>query len=141
MRLSTQFARRFVLTLAAVVALGSAGSALAEKIVIQVSDGNAMTWNQALNVVGNLRDAYGPDTQIELVAFGQGINMLKFDAPVASRLLEAQAKLGARVYACENSMGRNKLSRNDMAPDVIYVKAGVEHIITRQREGWVNIRP
>jgi intracellular sulfur oxidation DsrE/DsrF family protein len=38
-------------------------------------------------------------------------------------------------------MAKNKLSRNDMAPDVIYVRAGVEHIITRQREGWVNLRP
>jgi len=136
-----QFARSLMLTLLAIAALVAAGSALAEKIVLQVSDGNAVTWNQALNVVGNLREAYGKDTQIELVAFGQGINMLKFDAPVASRLLDAQAKLGAKVYACENSMDRNKLSRNDMAPDVIYVKAGVEHIIMRQREGWINIRP
>jgi intracellular sulfur oxidation DsrE/DsrF family protein len=141
MNFRTPFARLLVLALLAVAAFGGAGSALAEKIVVQVSDGNTATWNQALNVVGNLREAYGLDTQIEVVAFGQGINMLKFDAPVAPRLLEAQTKLGAKVYACENSMGRNKLSRSDMAPDVIYVKAGVEHIITRQREGWVNIRP
>jgi len=118
-----------------------AGQALAEKIVVQVSDGNPVTWNQALNVVGNLREVYGPDTQIELVAFGQGINMLKIDAPVSSRLIEAQKTQGVTIYACENSMGKNKLSRNDMAPDVIYVRAGVEHIITRQREGWVNLRP
>jgi intracellular sulfur oxidation DsrE/DsrF family protein len=137
----TRFARSLILAILAVAAFGGAGCALAERIVLQVSDGNPTTWNQALNVVGNLREAYGPDTKIELVAFGQGINMLKFDAPVASRLLDAQTKLGAKVYACENSMSRNKLSRNDMAPDVIYVKAGIEHIITRQREGWVNIRP
>jgi len=141
MNSSTRFARSLILALLAVAAYASAGAALAEKIVLQVSDGNPQTWNQALNVVGNLREAYGPDTQIELVAFGQGINMLKFDAPVAPRLLDAQTKLGAKVYACENSMARNKLSRSDMAADVIYVKAGIEHIITRQREGWVNIRP
>jgi intracellular sulfur oxidation DsrE/DsrF family protein len=133
--------RQALAALAAVLAFGGAGSALAEKIVLQVSDGNTVTWNQALNVVENLREAYGPATQIELVAFGQGINMLKFDSPVASRLLDTQAKQGAKVYACENSMGRNKLSRSDMAPDVVYVKAGIEHIITRQREGWVNVRP
>jgi len=115
--------------------------ALAEKIVVQVSDGNPVTWNQALNVVGNLREVYGAGTEIELVAFGQGINMLKFDAPVSSRVIDAQKTLGARIYACENSMGKNKLARNDMAPDVVYVRAGVEHIITRQREGWVNLRP
>ena len=137
----TRFARSLIPILFAIAAFGGAGSAHAEKIVLQVSDGNTVTWNQTLNVIENLREAYGRDTQIELVAFGQGINMLKFDAPIASRLLEAQTKLGAKVYACENSMGRNKLSRNDMAADVIYVKAGIEHIITRQREGWVNIRP
>lgn len=125
-----------------VLAVVWAAPALAggERITLQVSDGNTATWNQALNVVGNLREAYGPEVQIELVAFGQGINMLKFDAPVASRLDDAR-KAGARIYACENSMERSKLARSDMAPDVIYVKAGIEHIITRQREGWVNIRP
>lgn len=137
----TRLARSLILALLTVAVLGGAGSALAERIVLQVSDGNTVTWNQALNVVENLREAYGKDTQIEVVAFGQGINMLKFDAPVSPRLLDAQTKLGAKIYACENSMGRNKLSRNDMAPDVIYVKAGIEHIITRQREGWVNVRP
>ncbi|CAG0962987.1 hypothetical protein BURK1_00812 [Burkholderiales bacterium] len=130
-----------VVTLLAGATLASGGPALAEKIVLQVSDANVATWNQALNVVGNLREAYGPDTQIELVAFGQGISMLKFDAPVISRIGDAQQKLGARIYACENSMSRQKLTRNDMAPDVVYVKAGIEHIITRQREGWVNVRP
>ncbi len=127
--------------LIAVVLVALAPQALAEKIVIQVSDGNPTTWNQALNVVGNLREAYGPGTDIEIVAFGQGINMLKLDAPVASRLLDAQKAQGAKVYACENSMARQKLARDDMAPGLIYVRAGVEHIITRQREGWVNLRP
>ena len=131
--------RRLLAVLVAVCAF--VGSALAEKVVLQVSDGNPATWNQALNVVGNLREVYGADTTIELVAFGQGIHMLKFDAPVSSRVIDAQKTHGAKIYACEISMGRNKLSRNDMAPDVVFVRAGVEHIITRQREGWVIIRP
>ena len=133
---------RFIIAaLLAASALAGAAPALAERIVVQVSDGNPVTWNQALNVVGNLREVYGADTQIELVAFGQGIHMLKFDAPVSSRVVEAQKNLGAKIYACEISMGRNKLAKDDMAPDVIFVRAGIEHIITRQREGWVNVRP
>jgi intracellular sulfur oxidation DsrE/DsrF family protein len=133
---------RYILAmLVAALAFGGAAHALAEKIVVQVSDGSPVTWNQALNVVANLREVYGTGTEIELVAFGQGINMLKFDAPVSSRVVEAQKNNGAKIYACENSMAKNKLSRNDMAPDVVYVRAGVEHIISRQREGWVNLRP
>ena len=131
---------RFILA-TLVASFAFSGLALAEKVVVQVSDGNPVTWNQALNVVGNLREVYGAGTQIELVAFGQGIQMLKFDAPVSSRVVEAQKSHGATIYACEISMGRNKIVRNDMAPDVVFVRAGVEHIIARQREGWVNIRP
>jgi intracellular sulfur oxidation DsrE/DsrF family protein len=136
-----RIARPFLTLVLATAAFAGSASALAEKIVLQVSDGNVPTWNQALNVAGNLREAYGPDTQIEIVAFGQGINMLKLDAPVSSRIAEAQTKAGAKVYACENSMTRAKLSRGDMVNDVVYVKAGVEHMIKRQREDWVLIRP
>ena len=141
MRSPFRFLRSFAIALLALGALAAAAPASAEKIVVQVSDGNPGTWNQALNVVGNLREAYGADTQIELVAFGQGIKMLTFDSPVSSRLVEAHDKLGLKAYACENSMARNKLARSDMAPDVVFVRAGIEHIITRQREGWINIRP
>lgn len=141
MRITARLARPLILVALAFGTLGGGGIALAEKIVLQVSDGNVATWNQALNVVANLREAYGPDTQIELVAFGQGINMLKLDAPVSSRIAETQKKTGARIYACENSMTRAKLARADMAPDVAYVNAGVQHMITRHREGWVTIRP
>jgi intracellular sulfur oxidation DsrE/DsrF family protein len=138
----TESIRRLAATfVVAAAAIALAPTVLAEKVVLQVSDSNPATWNQALNVVGNLREAYGPGAEIDLVAFGQGINMLKLDAPVASRLVDAQKSQGAKIYACENSMARQKLARDDMAPGLIYVRAGIEHIITRQREGWVNIRP
>ena len=38
-------------------------------------------------------------------------------------------------------MTRFKLSRGDMAPELVYVRAGVQRIIERQREGWTVIRP
>jgi len=139
--MAATFGRIAALLVVIATAFASPPQAHAEKVVLQISDGNPATWNQALNVVGNLREAYGPGTEIELVAFGQGINMLKLDAPVASRLVDAQKSQGAKVYACENSMARQKLAREDMAPGLIYVPAGIAHIITRQREGWVNVRP
>jgi len=139
--MTESFRRIAGLVVVAAAAMALTPVALAEKVVLQVSDGSPTTWNQALNVVGNLREVYGPGTEIELVAFGQGINMLKLDAPVASRLLDAQKSQGAKIYACENSMARQKLARDDMAPGLIYVRAGIEHLITRQREGWVNVRP
>lgn len=58
-----------------------------ERIVIQVSDEDPRTWNQALNVAANLQAAYGDGNgDIELVSFGRGIGMLKAEALVANRV-------------------------------------------------------
>lgn len=112
-----------------------------ERVVIQVSDDSPRTWNQALNVAGNLRKAYGKSAEIEVVPFGLGTGMIKADAIVANRVRDGKANDGVHVYACENSMTRFKLKRDDMLSGLTYVPSGVEHIIKRQKEGWAVIRP
>lgn len=112
-----------------------------ERVVLQVSDDNDKNWTTAFNVVNNLTNAYGKgNVQVEIVAFSDGIQSLTFDSKVHGRIPGAIER-GAKVIACENSMGRFKLKRGDMAPDIAYVPTGVEHMIKRQREGWVVIRP
>src|SRR3989339_823191 len=73
------------------------------RIVMQVSDGDAAKWNLALNVAGNAQKELGADkVQVELVAFGPGIGMLKFDAVTANRVNDA-IKSGVTVVACAKS--------------------------------------
>jgi len=122
---------------------GPAPTAGKQRIVLQVSDDNIKTWNQSLNVAGNLQQAYGKGkVEIELVAFGTGINMLRAEALVANRVQEAMGSgIVDVVYACENSMERQKLKKDDMASKITYVDAGVMHMIKRQREGWFLLRP
>jgi uncharacterized protein len=129
-----------------IAALGFASSsALAETarqgMVIQVSDDSQKTWNQALNVVKNIQDAYGKDkVNVEVVAFGLGAGMLKLDSPLANRIDDTLAS-GAMVLMCENTMRGQKLTKDDMHPKIGYVKAGVIEIIEKQKQGWAVIRP
>jgi intracellular sulfur oxidation DsrE/DsrF family protein len=110
-------------------------------VVIQVSDDGPKTWNQALNVIRNIQAAYGKDkVDIELVAFGNGIGILKADSTLANRIDDTLAS-GAHVYACENTMRGFKLSKDDMNPKIAYVPAGVIEIIEKQKAGWSVVRP
>ena len=110
-----------------------------EKVVIQVSTPEQRIWNQALNYVENLQTLYGKDNvEIEIVALGWGIGMLKFDSPLATRVAET-VKRGAKLQACEVTMNRQKLTPQDMLPDIGFVKAGLGQIIKRQKEGWSYI--
>ena len=114
-----------------------------ERVLLQVSDGDPKTWNQAMNVVGNLKRNYakrGVESEIQVVAFGMGIQMLKDDAVVANRVRETM-KGGAQMVACENSMGVFKLTKDMMVDNISYSETGVIYIIEKQREGWSVVRP
>ena len=126
---------------AAPKAPATAPSKVKERVVIQVSDSDPKTWNQALNVVNNLQSAYGKnEVQVELVAFGNGIGMLQLESEVSGRIQQTLAS-GAHVAACLNTMRGRKLQREDMLGGLSYVGSGVVELIEKQRQGWALIRP
>jgi uncharacterized protein len=111
------------------------------RVVFQVSDGDAAKWNLALNNAKNVQQELGADkAEIEIVAYGPGIGMLKADAVTNSRVMEA-TKSGIIVVACENSMNVQKLTKADMNPVISYVPAGVVELMRLHSEGWAYIRP
>jgi intracellular sulfur oxidation DsrE/DsrF family protein len=119
----------------------SSVKAVKERVVIQVSDGDPKTWNQALNVVNNLKSAYGKNkVEVEIVAFGNGIGMLKAESEVGNRIHEA-LESGTHVAACMNTMRGRKLQKDDMLTGLSYVEVGIIEIIEKQRQGWAVIRP
>jgi len=133
-----------VLALSVTFAMGAAAQTAAPakaKVVIQVSDGDAARWNMALNNAKNVQDELGAsNVDIEIVAYGPGIGMLKADAILSNRIIEATTA-GVQVIACENTMTVQKIIKADMNPAIGYVRAGVVQLMNRQREGWAYIRP
>ncbi|TMH04475.1 MAG: hypothetical protein E6H69_02225 [Betaproteobacteria bacterium] len=111
------------------------------RVVIQVSDSDQAKWNLALNNARNIQTDLGAaNVDVEIVAYGPGIGMLKMDSPVGGRIDEATTA-GVKVIACENTMKGQKLTRADMLNGISYVPAGVVELMSRQQQGWAYIRP
>ena len=111
------------------------------KVVFQVSDNDAAKWNLALNNARNVQAELGKDkVDVEIVAYGPGLAMLKADSKVADRLAQALDS-NIALMACENTMRNTKVQKADMYGGISYVPGGVIHIMKRQREGWAYIRP
>ena len=131
--------------LAAVVAVTpafaqSTGTAQ-NRVVMQVSDADPGKWNLALNNARNLQTDLGAgNVEIEIVAYGPGIGMLKADSTVGNRIGEALGS-GVKIAACENTMRNQKLTKPDMLSGISYVGAGVVEIMQRQQQGWAYLRP
>jgi intracellular sulfur oxidation DsrE/DsrF family protein len=111
------------------------------RLVLQVSDADPAKWNLAVNNARNVQNDLGKqNVDVEIVAYGPGLNMLKGDSKVAARLAEAlDNNIG--LMACENTMRNTKVGKADMYSGISYVDAGVVHIMKRQREGWAYVRP
>jgi intracellular sulfur oxidation DsrE/DsrF family protein len=112
-----------------------------QRVVFQVSDADPAKWNLALNNARNVQEDLGKENvQIEIVAYGPGLPMLKADSKVHDRLAQAlDSSIG--LMACENTMHNTHVEKADMYGGISYVQAGVTHIMKRQREGWAYIRP
>ena len=112
-----------------------------QKLIFQVSDNDPKKWNLTLNNVKNVQHDIGKNNvDIEVVAYGPGIGMLKLDSEVGNRITEA-AGSGVKVVACENTMHGQKLTKEDMLPNIGYVKAGVVELMQKQHEGYAYVRP
>jgi len=117
------------------------GAAQRNRVVIQVSDGDPAKWNLALNNAKNLQaDLGAANVDIEIVAYGPGIGMLKLDSAVAPSIDEA-TRAGVKMVACETTMKGQKLARADMLDGIDYVGAGVVELMSRQQQGWAYLRP
>jgi len=139
------FAIASIATFVAAAGLGSAFAqpvaAAINKVVVQVSDADPTKWNLALNNARNLQaDLGAKNVDIEIVAYGPGIGMLKADSIVGNRIGEALGG-GVKIVACENTMRGQKLNKPDMLEGIGYVNAGVVEIMQRQQQGWTYLRP
>jgi intracellular sulfur oxidation DsrE/DsrF family protein len=127
--------------LAALPAYGEIPATTTNRVVMQVSDNDPGKWNLALNNARNLQADLGTkNVEIEIVAYGPGIGMLKADSVVGNRIGEALGS-GVKVAACENTMRGQKLQKADMLGGISYVGAGVVEIMQKQQQGYAYLRP
>jgi uncharacterized protein len=119
----------------------AAAKAAKQKVILQVSDADPKKWALALNNAANVQEDLGKENvDVEIVAYGPGLGMLKLESEVGDRVKGAMQD-GVKVVACQNTMRKQKITEADMLPDIGYAKAGVVELMTKQKEGYAYIRP
>jgi len=137
-------AKAAAIALALVLTAGSAASAAdatkKHHVIFHVTEDDPVKWNQTLNNAGNLQSAVGKgNVEIEIVANGPGLNMMKFESSVANRMSDAMGN-GVSILACGATMKAAKLTEKDLFPGVKVVPGGVVQIMNRQEAGWTYIK-
>jgi intracellular sulfur oxidation DsrE/DsrF family protein len=105
--------------------------------------------NLALNNVSNVAQYYkqiGQDVEIELVAFGPGLHMLRDDtSPVKARIKTMSESMPQLTFAACGNTRENmaKAEANDipLLSQAKVVKSGVVQLMELQERGWSYLRP
>jgi uncharacterized protein len=137
----------FALCLLAVTAHAQGGKP--HRLAIQVDQNDPAVMNLALGNARNVIKYYrekGEDVQVEFVAYGPGLNMLRADtSPVKDRIAELVSVDPKVVFsACNNSkeaMEKREGHPITIIPQARIVPSGVVRIMQLEEEGWSYVRP
>jgi len=122
------------------VAARAQAQVVRNRALFQVTDNDPARWNMILNNMTNLKEGVGSEgVEVELIAYGPGILMLKADSPVKHRIADAM-KSGVHVNACQNTMTGMKLTPADMPAGDRLRASGVVEVMKKQQQGWAYIR-
>ena len=111
------------------------------RIVIEVNVDGAERWEGILNNVDNLRKAFANDPpKIEVVAHAKGLGLLlATNEPLKARM-QAEHEAGVVFAACENTMKKQNVTKDQLMPFVTTVDSGVAEVVRKQEAGWAYIK-
>lgn len=78
--------------------------------------------------------------QVELVAFGDGVEIFK-KSNHYDTLLQNLQKKGVILAECLNTMKERNINKDELWPFISYVPSGNGEIIIRQYQGWATVHP
>jgi intracellular sulfur oxidation DsrE/DsrF family protein len=133
----------------AVLRPASAATGSGHRLAIHVDQNDPAVMNLALGNAHNVAEYYqarGEEVSIEIVAYSQGLHMLRQDtSPVKDRIAELRKQIaGLSFAACGNTKRRMEQTEGKpmtLIPGAIVVPAGVVRLMELQEQGWSYVRP
>ncbi|MDX5420306.1 MAG: DsrE family protein [Hymenobacteraceae bacterium] len=109
------------------------------KIVYDLSVADTTMHAGLIRQLNNIKRGW-PAAEIEVVVHGKALNLLvNGKSTQASAIKELQAK-GVVFAACENTMKRSKVEKDQLLPYVPTVPMGIGEIVIKQEKGWSYIK-
>ena len=109
------------------------------KIIFQLTTDDSLAHKALMKQLNNITTV-APDTKIEVVCHGPGLNMLVLGkTTVQEKILQMKMK-GVVFMACEFSMSERNVPKEKIIPEAGFVKAGIIEIVTKQEQGWSYIK-
>jgi intracellular sulfur oxidation DsrE/DsrF family protein len=123
--------------------LGQPGNGVVDlkthKIVMQFSVGDSLEQASVIGQVGNIRTAW-PNAMIEVVCHSSGLDILTAKKSKVSKEVADLSSKGVVFAACNNTMRRKNLKKEDLLPGAVIVPSAMLELVTKQENGWAYLK-
>jgi len=109
------------------------------KIVFQLSTEDTLAHKALMKQLNNITTV-APDTKIEVVCHGPGLNMLISSKTTVLPKIRELVKKDIHFVACEFSMKERNVDKSAIIQESGFVKAGIIEIVEKQEAGWSYIK-
>lgn len=109
------------------------------QVVMQVTQGDSLYQLSVIGQIRNIKKAL-PNAEIEGVCHSQGLPMLVASQTKVAKHIEELSQQRVIFAACENTMHRHKIKKEELVPQVTTVPSGLVEIILKQEAGWIYVK-
>jgi intracellular sulfur oxidation DsrE/DsrF family protein len=141
MRKKIVFAVLPLMLLLVYVAVSQTPAGPKHHVVFQLNEAQGPAWDSVVRHANNIRDAFAKDggVQVEVVFYGQGLNMLRKTDSEYEERLKKLTDTGVTLAACQNAMKAMNVKTEDLLPFAAQVDSGVAELTRKQEAGWAYI--
>jgi intracellular sulfur oxidation DsrE/DsrF family protein len=109
------------------------------RIVFHLATGDTLAYRALTKQLNNVL-AYWPTALLEVVVHNKGIGFMRRDESLFEPEIQALKSKGVVFAVCENTMKQQKLTKDQILPQAIFVPVGLAELVIRQEEGWSYIK-
>lgn len=110
------------------------------KVVFDLTSGDTMNHKAVIRWTNEIVKA-SKDAQVEVVLYGNSLDMVQKDKSVVSDdIAKLAANKNVSFKVCSVAMKAHNVDKSQLIPGVETVPDGIYEIVTKQKEGWAYFK-
>ncbi len=109
------------------------------KIIFQLTTSDTLAHKALMKQLNNIHTV-SPETKIEVVCHGPGLEMLQKNKSIVQSSIQKATANGVSFKACEFSLKERKVEKSSIITESGFVEAGILYIVEKQEDGWIYIK-
>jgi intracellular sulfur oxidation DsrE/DsrF family protein len=110
------------------------------KVVFDLTSKDSLDQKAVIRWVNEISNS-SPEAKLEVVMYGQGVNMVVKDkSPVGGMITKLAANKNVSFKVCAIALKNQNIDKSQLISGIEIVPDGIYEIILKQKEGWGYIK-